>query len=125
MASFAVLPLLVTQAGRSRSVGVRTRCRGRPGATSARRRVSRPKALDGVAAAGSWSSAPRGRTGRGERGQVRLGVNQHLGDLGERVPQSVDDVLVLGRHGLLTGLGEDRGDQGARGLGVGPSRAGR
>ena len=39
--AFAVLPLLVALAGRSRSGGVRTRCRGGPGATSARRRVSR------------------------------------------------------------------------------------
>ena len=31
-------------------------------------------------------------------------------------------MLVLGRHGLLTGLGEDRGDQGVDGLGGGPSR---
>ena len=61
----------------------------------------------------------------GERGQVRLGVDQHLGDLGERGLQGIDDVLVLGRHGLLTGLGEDRGDQGARRLGIGPNRAGR
>jgi len=61
----------------------------------------------------------------GERGQVRLGVDQHLGDLGEGVLQGVDDVLVLGRHGLLTGLGEDRGDQGVDGLGVGPGPAWR
>ena len=61
----------------------------------------------------------------GERGQVRLGVDQHLSDLGERVPQSVDDVLVLGRHRLPAGLGEDRGDQGVDGLGGGPNRAGR
>ena len=31
VASFAVLPLLVALAGRIRSGGVRTRCRGRPG----------------------------------------------------------------------------------------------
>ena len=61
----------------------------------------------------------------GERGQVRLGVDQHLGDLGEGVPQSVDDVLVLGDDGLLTGLGEDGRDEGVDGLGGGPSRAWR
>ena len=60
VAAFAVLPLLVVLAGRGRSGGVRSRCRGGPGATSARRRVWRPRALDGVAAAGSWSSAPWG-----------------------------------------------------------------
>ena len=59
-----------------------------------------------------------------ERGQVRLGVLQHLSDLGEGVPQGVDDVLVLGRHGLLTGLGEDRGDQGVDGLGAGRTEPG-
>ena len=59
----------------------------------------------------------------GERGQVRLGVLQHLSDLGEGVPQGVDDVLVLGHDGLPAGGGEDRGDQGARRLGCGPSRA--
>ena len=30
----------------------------------------------------------------GERGQVRLGVLQHLSDLGEGVPQGVDDLAV-------------------------------
>ena len=64
VAAFAVLPLLVALAGRIRSGGVRSRCRGRPGATSARRLISRPKALDGVAAAGSWSSARGGRPRR-------------------------------------------------------------
>ena len=60
----------------------------------------------------------------GERGQVRLSVDQHLSDLGERVPQGIDDVLVLGRHRLPAGLGEDRGDQGARGLGAGRAQPG-
>jgi len=41
-----------------------------------------------------------GRTGRGEGRWVRLGVGRHLSDLGEGVPQSVDDVLVLGGDGL-------------------------
>ena len=61
-----------------------------------------------------------GREGR----QVRLGVDQHPGDLGERGLQGIDDVLVLGRHGLLTGLGEDRGDQGVDGLGAGRTEPG-
>ena len=33
----------------------------------------------------------------GERGQVRLSPGEHVGDLGERVLQGVDDVLVTGR----------------------------
>mgnify|MGYP000905875271 CR=1 FL=1 len=62
--------------------------------------------------------------GEGREGcWVRLGVDQHLGDLGERVLQGVDDVLVLGHDGLPAGGGEDRGDQGACGLGCGPGRA--
>ena len=65
-----------------------------------------------------------GRTGRGEGRWVRLGVGRHLSDLGEGVPQSVDDVLVLGGDGLGRGLGEDRGDQGARGLGLGRPQLG-
>ena len=41
VAAFAVLPLLVALAGRIRSGGVRTGCRGGPGVTSARRLISR------------------------------------------------------------------------------------
>ena len=63
--------------------------------------------------------AGEGREGR----QVRLGVDQHPGDLGERVPQGVYDVLVLGDHGLPAGGGEDGRDERARGLGVGPGPA--
>ena len=109
VSAFAVLPLLVALAGRSRSGGVRSRCRGRPGATSARRLISRLRRSMGLLRP---DLGPVLAGEGGERGQVRLGVLQ-----------GVDDVLVLGRHGLLTGLGEDRGDQGARGLGCGPSRA--
>ena len=60
----------------------------------------------------------------GERGQVRLGVDQHLGDLGEGVPQSVDDVLVLGRHRLPAGLGEDGRDERVDRLGSGRAQPG-
>ena len=65
--------------------------------------------------------AGEGREGR----QVGLGVDQHPGDLGERVLQGVDDVLVLGHDRLPAGVGEDRGDQGVDGLGGGPSPAWR
>ena len=77
--------------------------------------------LDGVVGPDLGPVLPgEGREGR----QVRLGVDQHPGDLGERVPQGVDDVLVLGRHRLPAGLGEDRGDQGVDRLGAGRAEPG-
>ena len=64
--------------------------------------------------------AGEGREGR----QIGLGVNQYPGDSErEGVPQSVDDVLVLGDHGLPAGGGEDGRDERARGLGGGPGPA--
>ena len=60
----------------------------------------------------------------GERGQVRLGVDQHLGDLGEGLPQGIDDVLVLGGDGLGRGLGEDGRDERVDGLGSGRAEPG-
>ena len=77
MAAFAVLPLLVALAGRIRSGGVRTRCRGRPGATSARRLISRLSRSMGLLRPDLGPVLPGEG---GERGQVRLGVDQHLGD---------------------------------------------
>ena len=64
--------------------------------------------------------AGEGREGR----QVRLGVLQHLSDLGEGVPQGVDDVLVLGHDGLGRGLGEDGRDERVDGLGSGRAEPG-
>ena len=122
VSAFAVLPLLVALAGRSRSGGVRSRCRGRPGATSARRLISRLSRSMGLLRP---DLGPVLAGEGGERGQVRLGVLQHLSDLGEGVPQGVDDVLVLGDDGLLTGLGEDGRDERVDRLGCGPSPAGR
>ena len=122
VSAFAVLPLLVALTGRSRSGGVRSRCRGRPGATSARRLISRLRRSMGLLRP---DLGPVLAGEGGERGQVRLGVLQHLSDLGEGVPQGVDDVLVLGDDGLLTGLGEDGRDERVDRLGCGPSRAWR
>lgn len=48
----------------------------------------------------------------GEGGQTGLGVGEHLSDLGEVIPQGVDDALVLGHDRLPAGLGEDGRDQG-------------
>ena len=79
--------------------------------------------LDGVAGPDLGPVLPGGC--RGEGRWVRLGVDQHLSDLGEGLPQGIDDVLVLGDDGLLTGLGEDGRDERVDRLGCGPSPAGR
>ena len=60
----------------------------------------------------------------GERGQVRLGVLQHLSDLGEGLPQGIDDVLVLGHDRLPAGLGEDGRDERVDRLGAGRAEPG-
>ena len=59
-----------------------------------------------------------------KRGQVRLGLGEHVSDLREGGAQEADDVLVLGGDGLPAGLSEDRGNQGARGLGAGRAQPG-
>ena len=116
VAAFAVLPLLVLfeqdgsdQAGDGLPVGEDLDNVGAALDLAA-------QALDGVVGPDLLPVLPgEGR----KRGQVGLGVGEHVGDLGEGVLQGVDDVLVLGGDGLLAGLGEDRGDQGARRLGAG------
>ena len=59
-----------------------------------------------------------------KRGQVRLGLGEHVSDLWERGVQGADDVLVLGGDGLPAGLSEDRGIQGVHGLGAGRAEPG-